>query len=93
MDISQNVYFAGNFDTSVTLGSNTFTKSGNDEDGFIAKQNSNGTIGWSHQIICTNEDPRVRLAADLVGNVYLAVSHINQFAFYLRIISVWRSGF
>lgn len=81
VDISQNVYFAGKFDTTVTLGSSIFTKSGNDEDGFIAKQNSNGTIGWSHQIICTNEDPRVHLAADLVGNVYLAVSHIFQFTF------------
>lgn len=81
VDISQNVYFAGKFDTSVTLGSSTFTKSGNDVDGFIAKQNSNGTIGWSHHIICTNEDPIIQLAADLVGNVYLAVSHINQFTF------------
>lgn len=81
VDIAQNIYACGSFNSTVSFGSSTYTNSDTDSDAFILRHNSNGNLAWSNQVFYTNEDADVLLSSDLIGNLYFCVNHIREVSF------------
>jgi hypothetical protein len=63
-----NIYVAGHFSDSVSFGSTTLGSDGG-MDGFILKQNSNGTILWVKKIGGAGEGYAYSISVDGAGNV------------------------
>jgi Domain of unknown function (DUF4347)/Bacterial Ig-like domain/Beta-propeller repeat len=68
-DSSGNVYTTGFFDSSATFGSTTLTSNGN-EDIFVTKLNSDGSVAWAKNFGGSNYDDGYSIATDSSGNVY-----------------------
>ncbi|SOE21039.1 hypothetical protein SAMN06298216_1511 [Spirosomataceae bacterium TFI 002] len=81
VDIAQNIYSCGSFNSTITLGTSTFTNSDTEEDAFVIRHNSDGNLAWSNQVIYTNEKANVLLTSDLIGNLYFCVNHIREVSF------------
>jgi hypothetical protein len=65
-----NVYAAGEFKVSVSIGTNTFTNSG-EKDGFVAKFNSAGDFQWAQQMSGASDAAVLGVSVDGSGNLYV----------------------
>ena len=76
-DDSNNVYVAGRFGGSMTIGDTTILKPGsNTYNYFIAKFNENGTFKWVASFVNAGYNETVSaLAIDKRGNVYMAIQY------------------
>lgn len=70
-DSSGNVYLAGNFRDSISLGSWTLNSNGG-SDAFVFKLNPDGQVLWGYNFGAAADDSATTLTADYAGNVYLA---------------------
>jgi hypothetical protein len=70
IDSSGNIYVAGYFNDTLTLGSNVLISAGGN-DVFIAKYNSSGTLVWAESAGGTGEDDAGSIAVDAQGNVFI----------------------
>jgi hypothetical protein len=74
VDSRENITIVGTFwSPSVTFGSYTLTKTGN-IDVFIVQYDSSGQVLWAKNPEATNQENAYSVAADTVGNVYMAGS-------------------
>jgi len=70
-DVSGNAYVTGLFSSStITFGSTTLTNTG-DDDIFIVKYNSAGTVAWAKSASGMSEDMGRSITTDISGNIYL----------------------
>jgi len=74
VDDSGNVYVAGEFQTSLTIGETNPTNfiSRGGKDGFVAKFNGAGNFLWGRQMSGSSDSGVEAVSADAYGNVYLA---------------------
>ncbi|GAA3932207.1 SBBP repeat-containing protein [Hymenobacter algoricola] len=70
-DAAGNAYLTGSFSNSATFGTTTLTTGGsNDEDGFVVKYDTQGTVQWAQRFgVATNGDSGSSIAVDAAGNV------------------------
>lgn len=68
-DASGNSYVSGSFSGTVTVGSTTLASAGND-DAFVAKINSSGSVVWAVKFGGTNADWSHGVGVDSSGNVF-----------------------
>jgi hypothetical protein len=74
VDSKENITIVGTFwSTSVTFGSYTLTNNGN-IDVFIVQYDSSGQVLWAKNPVGTDEENAYSVAADTLGNVYMAGS-------------------
>ncbi len=72
LDLSGNVYMAGNFyGDTLTLGTTNLTNAGND-DIFLTKLDSNGNVVWAKSAGGNYDDLANSVATDASWNIYLA---------------------
>lgn len=70
VDGNGNIYIAGTFQGSTTIGTSTITSAGG-FDIFIAKYNSSGVFQWVQRAGSTNQDYAASIAVDGSGNAYI----------------------
>lgn len=70
LDGDNNVYVAGNFKTSVSIGATNLTNAG-DKDGFVAKFDTAGILQWSRQMSGPSDCGAEATSVDAAGNVYV----------------------
>jgi uncharacterized protein (AIM24 family) len=70
VDASGNVYITGSFNGTATFGATSKTSVGNN-DIFIAKYSSSGTLQWVQSAGSTSNDLANGIALDASGNVYI----------------------
>ncbi|MBT9392778.1 SBBP repeat-containing protein [Hymenobacter sp. NST-14] len=70
VDAAGNLYEAGTFSGSTTVGGTTLTSQGS-TDGFLAKYASDGTVLWVRQLASPGADYAYAVALDAAGNAYL----------------------
>ena len=71
LDTNNNVYIAGSFIPSLSVGTSNFVSAGA-KDGFVAKFSSAGTFQWARQLGGPSDDAGLGSASvDASGNVYL----------------------
>lgn len=70
-DASGNVYVAGYFSGSITLGSTTLNSNGG-VDGYLAKYSPSGALLWAKNIGGTTSDQMRAVCTDASGNVFVA---------------------
>jgi hypothetical protein len=70
VDAGGNVFITGYFQATATFGGTTKTSAGNN-DIFLAKYNSSGTLLWVQTAGGTNDDIARSVAVDVVGNAYI----------------------
>lgn len=81
IDGAGSVYFTGNFDTQITLGSITLTNSGANDDILLVKLNSAGQYCWAKNFGSTGSDQGYDLDCDPNGNLFLTGSFQSAFSF------------
>lgn len=81
IDAAGSVYFTGNFDTQITLGSITLTNSGANDDILLVKLNSAGQYCWAKNFGSTGSDQGYNLFSDPSGNLFLTGSFQSTFSF------------
>jgi hypothetical protein len=69
VDAAGNVYTAGTFENTLTLGTTRLTSAG-DHDGFVAEYTSGGTVPWATRMGGTGNDGASNITVDAAGNVY-----------------------
>jgi hypothetical protein len=83
-DASNNIYVTGAFLSSLTVGTNTLTNTGN-YDVYLAKYNSAGNVLWAKSAIGAGSDMGYGVATDTSHNVYIAgrfsYSSVNSITF------------
>lgn len=70
-DAAGNIYVAGSYTTSVTLGTTTLSNSGG-EDAFVAKFDASGNVLWACGAGGADNESAASVATDAWGNVYIA---------------------
>jgi hypothetical protein len=80
IDSNGNVYIAGGIKGTATFGTASLTSGGN-EDIFIAKYNTSGTLVWVQQGIGTGDDMADGIAVDSGDNIYLTGYFNNTVTF------------
>jgi secreted PhoX family phosphatase len=70
-DATGNVYVAGNFFNTITLGNTTLTSAGN-RDGFVVKYNKNGEVQWARSVGGPGTESASSIAVDGSGNVFVS---------------------
>lgn len=80
VDGAGNIYVAGNFSFNVILGSNVYTNTGGNYDGFIAKYDPTGTLLWS-QHLAGNGSERITTIKTLGTDVYVAGGYSQAFTY------------
>ncbi|GAA4364086.1 hypothetical protein GCM10023185_33290 [Hymenobacter saemangeumensis] len=78
-DPAGNVYVAGNFTTTLSLGSTTFT--GNGPDGFLAKYDAQGNVLWAYQVGGAGQQNVGAVATDADGNVFVGGQFTSAVSF------------
>ncbi len=74
VDLEQNLYVAGEFDSSVVLGDTVLESYGN-WDVFIAKYDSSGRFIWAYQVGGPTDDQVTDIKIDDYDNLYLSLNH------------------
>jgi hypothetical protein len=69
VDAAGNVYTAGVFENTLTLGATRLTSAG-DHDGFVAKYTPAGNLLWASRLGGTGYDEATDITVDASGNVY-----------------------
>src|SRR5262249_29329052 len=73
VDAAGNVYTAGVFENSLTLGTTRLTSAG-DHDAFVAKYSPAGNLVWASRVGGTGYDEANGITVDATGNVYMSGS-------------------
>lgn len=68
-DPAGNIYLAGSFQTTITIGTTSFTASGTDS--FLAKLDAQGNVLWARQLGGASVQNVSALATDASGNVFV----------------------
>jgi len=80
-DVNGNCFVSGKFNTSTTLGTTTLTAVGQD-DIFIAKFDSAGTVIWAKNAGSTSSDFSKGISLDAAGNIYITGNFSGTATFY-----------
>ncbi|MCB2408779.1 SBBP repeat-containing protein [Hymenobacter lucidus] len=79
VDAAGNIYLAGQFSGSISLGGTTLTSTG-DADGYLAKLTPSGTLAWIRQLGSAGYETVQDVAVDAAGNVYITGAFRNTVA-------------
>ncbi|HLG33568.1 MAG TPA: T9SS type A sorting domain-containing protein [Bacteroidia bacterium] len=80
VDASNNIYVAGEFEDTLTIGTATLISAGA-SDIFLARYNSAGTLQWAVRAGGTGLDAASSIGTDGGGNIYLTGHFENTFTF------------
>ena len=80
VDAQENVFVTGNFNTGTAFGGTMLTNAGL-QDIYVAKYDRNGLALWAKRAGGGQDDFAAGIAADSVGNAYLAGSHFTNATF------------
>ena len=76
VDDNDNVYAAGNFQSTVNFGNNSFTSSGS-KDVILVKYDSNGNLIWARQGGGSDEDIAYGIVADNINNTIYITGNVS----------------
>jgi uncharacterized repeat protein (TIGR01451 family) len=79
-DENKNIYVAGNYQHSLSIGNFTFNNPNPDSRLFIAKFNAAGTLLWARQSGSGSNSGIIQLAADRKGKLYIASAYSGTFS-------------
>ena len=91
-DKDGNIYITGSFRSNVNFGGTTLTSFG-DNDIFVAKYDSIGTLLWADHAGGTLDDESRGIGVDTVGNVYVT-GYVKELAFFggNQEDTIWTAG-
>lgn len=72
LDSKDNLFVAGRFQGIISLGSNTFTYGGNNNDAFVAKLDSSGKLQWAKHLGSSGSDSVTGMVKDSKDNIYIS---------------------